>query len=48
VDEHNTSATGHVSSTKLDTWLRTQLRAEVPAELVEDAFGQVMDLVFAI
>jgi AAA domain-containing protein len=48
VAEHNTSPTGDVDSEKLDAWLRASLRAEVPPELVEAAFKQVMQLVFAV
>jgi hypothetical protein len=48
VAEHNTSPTGDVDSEKLDAWLRASLRAEVQPELVEAAFKQVMQLVFAV
>jgi len=48
VAEHDASATGDVNSKKLDAWLRASLRAEVPAELIDAAFKQVMQLVFTI
>jgi hypothetical protein len=46
--QHETSPTGDVSAAKLDDWLRVTLRQELSPELVEAAFDQVMDLVFAM
>jgi hypothetical protein len=48
VIKHETSPTGDVDSDELGAWLRVRLGAEVPPELLEAAFKQVMDLVFAM